>query len=112
MFLRRKIPSSSIAEVVIALAIIALCFGIASLVFIRSNKTTSKFMDIKKQTEFQSLVLEKLYEDKLDEIDWENTEFELEVSPDEFNDSLQIVRLYGDDHRLIWEQQVLKGKRR
>lgn len=104
MFLKRKIQASSIAEIVIALAVIAICFAVASLVFIRSTSTTSKFMDVKKQTELQSEILEKLYRDELTELENTAIEVELEKLPAE-NDSLTELRFLGQDERLIWSQE-------
>lgn len=108
MFLKRKIKASSIAEIVVALAVIAICFGVASLVFIRSTSTTTKFLDVKKQTEIQSEILEKMYLDQGEEI--KNTDIELEtiLEPDEINDSLQVLNFLGSDQRIVWSQHVFK----
>ena len=108
MLLKRKIKASSIAEIVIALAVIAICFAVASLVFIRSTSTTSKFMDVKKQTELQSEILQKLYRDEPDEL--ENTQIEVGVEklPSEENDSMTELRFLGQDERLIWSQESWK----
>ncbi|MCE3297043.1 MAG: hypothetical protein K0R65_2757 [Crocinitomicaceae bacterium] len=105
MLLKRKIKASSIAEIVVALAVIAICFAVASLVFIRSTGTTSKFMDVKKQTELQSEILEKLYRDQLGEVENTEIEVELEKLPSEENDSLTVLRFLGQDERLIWSQE-------
>lgn len=109
MLLKRKIQASSIAEIVIALAVIAICFAVASLVFIRSTSTTSKFMDVKKQTELQSEILEKLYRDQLEDVENTGIEVEVESLPAD-NDSLIEVRFLGQDERLIWSQESWKIK--
>ncbi len=110
MFLKRKIQASSIAEIVVALAVIAICFSVASLVFIRSTSTTSRFLDVKKQTEIQSEILEKMYLDQSDDI--VNTEIELEntINVDENNDSLMVLNFLGDDQRIIWTQHLFSKK--
>lgn len=108
MFLKRKIPSSSIAEVVVALAVIAICFGIASLVFVRSARTTSKFMDVKKQTEIQSEIMEKMLLDNLHSIKDTPSELELEFQPSELSDSLSVIHFLSDDERIIWTQELMK----
>jgi hypothetical protein len=108
MFLIRKIKASSIAEIVVALAVIAICFGIASLVFIRSTSTTTKFLDVKKQTEVQSEILEKLYLDETSEIKNTEIELETEILDDETTDSLKIINFLGSDNRIIWTQSILK----
>ena len=108
MFLKRKIPASSIAEVVVALAVIAICFGIASLVFVRSAKTTSKFMDVKKQTEIQSEIMEKMLLDDLPEIEKTSSELELDFQPSETSDSLTVIHFLSDDERIVWTQELMK----
>lgn len=108
MFLKKKVQASSIAEIVIALTIIALCFGIASLVFIRSMNVTSRFMDVKKQTFIQSELLEHLYKQDLQEVEWDVEGVEVTVIPDENNDSLQVIEFRSADDRLIWKQQFVK----
>lgn len=108
MFLKRKIASSSIAEVVIALTVIALCFGVASLVFIRSMNTTSRFMDVKKQTFIQSEILKHLYKQDLQDVEWDIEGIQVNTIPDEFNDSLEILEFVSADERIIWKQQYVK----
>lgn len=102
MFLKRKIKGSSIAEVVVALAVIAICFTIASLIFIRTTNTTSKFMDVKKQTELQSELMEKLQNGKAETVDETELELTIEKSDNEFSDSIQTITFSSDDERLIW----------
>lgn len=108
MFLKRKIKSSSIAEVVVALAILAICFGIASLIFVRSTNSASKFMDIKKQTNVQNVLMEHLENDI--KLDFENLldDLTFEMQHDELNDSLEVINFYGSDQRLIWTSQQQK----
>lgn len=109
MLLKRKIKASSIAEIVIALAVIAICFAVASLVFIRSTGTTSKFMDVKKQTELQSEILRKLYLDQAGEIRETQLEVEVEETDSEYSDSLKELRFLSDDERLIWSLEIPKN---
>lgn len=105
MFLRKKIKASSLAEVVISVAIIAICIGIASLVFIRSARITINFQDVKKQTEIQSELWEKLYQqegdvEEIDEVIMETLDTE--------NDSIQTLRFKGSDDKVLWDQDWLK----
>lgn len=103
MFLRKKIQASGIAEVVIALSIIALCFTVASLVFIRATSSPMKFQDVKKQTEIQSeLMLRMMNNDPTMEID----EVEMIVEEDDFSDSLKVYTYLGSDERVIWKGQM------
>lgn len=105
---RGRISASSIAEVVIALTIIALCFGIASLIFIRSMNVTSRFQDVKEQTELQSKILESFYKDNDSVPVIEAGDLTIKTSIDETYDSLKVVEFLGFDDRLIWKQQIVK----
>lgn len=105
MFLRKHIPASGIAEVVIALTIIALCFTVASLIFIRTTSAPMKFQDVKKQTEIQSHVLIHMYENTAAlEID----ETEPNIETDSYSDSLELFTFTGSDQRILWQQQWVK----
>jgi hypothetical protein len=101
----KHLPSSSIAEVVIALSIIALCFGIASILFIRSLSTTTRFQDIRKQTEIQSTIFESLIKQN-DSIPFLNFEgVQTLIGTDEASDSIQIIDFITTDNRILWRQQ-------
>ncbi len=106
--INQKLPASSIAEVVIALTIIALCFSVAALIFIRSMNVTSRFQDVRKQTEIQSKIIESLYKEN-DSIPFiEEEDVEVTVTQDENNDSLNTIDFLADDNRLIWKIQSIK----
>jgi type II secretory pathway pseudopilin PulG len=67
----KRLPASSIAEMVIALSIIAICFAVASQVFMQSSRSTIQFREVKEQTEFQSLMIDALIHDTLPSVkDW------------------------------------------
>ncbi len=104
----QKVKASSIAEVVIALSIIALCFGIASLVFIRSLSTSARFEDVRKQTEIQSQVLKHLFNESDSLRTMQPDETTVEISPDELSDSVEIITIKSLSDRLLWNQQILK----
>ena len=106
MLLKKKIVSSSIAEVVIALSIIAICFGITSLVFVRTMKVTTNFQDVKKQTEIQSIIWEALMSDdfninKLDDFEYE--------SFDGNDEQVNVYLFKGRHDKIIWQQEWLKN---
>lgn len=76
----RKLKASSIAEIAIALSIIAICFALGSRLFIQSARSTVQFQETIEQSEFQSLLFTsysldsnvynpKLWEDKLTTIE-------------------------------------------
>lgn len=104
--LLKKTKSSSIAETVIALSVISICFGIASLAFIRSIKVTSNFQDIKKQTQIQSELWIHLYSDDRVVEDIENVV--TQTTPDLRNDSLIVITFNNESGKTIWQQQWIK----
>jgi hypothetical protein len=76
----RKLKASSIAEIAIALSIIAICFALGSRLFIQSARSTVQFQETIEQSEFQSLLFTsysldssvynpKLWDDKLTSIE-------------------------------------------
>ncbi|WP_343635412.1 hypothetical protein [Fluviicola sp.] len=76
----RKLKASSIAEIAIALSIIAICFALGSRLFIQSARSTVQFQETIEQSEFQSLLFTsysldssiydpKLWNDKLTTIE-------------------------------------------
>ncbi len=101
MFLKRKIAASSIAEVVIAISVIALCIGIASLVFVRATKSTVNFQEVRTQTEIQSQLWKNLFtlENEMEDID--NIKIERESSN---NDSIERLVFIGEDGKVILKQ--------
>lgn len=105
MFLDKKIKASSLAEVIIAISVIAICIGIASLVFVRSTKVTMNFQDVKRQTEIQSEIWSYLIseESEMNEIEDVKTE-EIES----INDSLLSIKYITNDEKIIWIQDFAK----
>lgn len=101
MLLTRKIAASSIAEVVIAVSVIALCIGVASLVFIRSTKSTVNFQEVRKQTELQSQLWKQLYT-LTNEVEAPD-EMQLEIASTE-NDSIQVLVFKSTDGKIILKQ--------
>lgn len=99
----KRIKSSSIAEVVIAMSIIALCIGVSSLIFVRSTKSTVNFQDVRKQTEIQSKMWEQFYTDS-------SIVFEIEgvVKKTTKEDSLWIQVYINDEGDELWTQQWVK----
>lgn len=107
MFLKRKIKASGLAEMVIAIAVIALCFGVASLVFVRSTMVTTSFEEIRMQTEIQSLLWEQLHTGEMDG-ELENIQQSSETDANE--DSLLVVTFLSFNDKIIWQQHRLKNE--
>lgn len=101
MFLNRKIEASSIAEVVIAISVIALCIGIASLVFVRATKSTVNFQEVRTQTEIQSKLWNNLFTLENEMADIEGITIEKESTN---NDSIQHLVFLGSDGKIILKQ--------
>ncbi len=106
-----RIQSSSLTEVVIAISIIAICFGVASLVFIRSLSTVTKYEDIRNQTEIQSEVLQYLYQEKDSISHLFLKDIEVTTSEEFTNDTLQTIEFRSLSGRMLWQQQLLKEKK-
>jgi len=105
MFLRKKIQASSLAEVVITIAVIAICFGVASLVFVRATMVSANFQNVRHQTEIQSMLWEQLHTNSSPiEIDGVQR---IEEN-DELEDALMVYTYIGTDNKVIWKQQWLK----
>lgn len=105
MFLKRKITSSSLAEVVIALSVIALCFGVASLIFVRFTVVATNFQFIQKQTEVQSLLWKKM-QDRETELEYDEVEL-TEEQDDNLPDGT-VVTAKDITGKVIWYQQLVK----
>lgn len=69
---------------------------------------TSRFQDIKEQTELQSKILESFYKDNDSIPVIEVGDLTITNTPDESNDSLKVIEFLGMDDRLIWKQQIVK----
>lgn len=105
MFLSGKIKSSSITEVVIAMTIIAICFGVASIVFARSIMVTQNFQDFKLQTEIQGEVWKNLMTENRDFSSDEYLVNEVEsLIPSPFI----VVDFISNSNSLLWNQEILQ----
>jgi hypothetical protein len=104
MLLKRKIQASSMAEVVIALTVIAICFSIASLVFVRATMSATNFQNVKQQTELQCMIWKQL---QANEAPLEFEEIQLVQSQDENQDSILIYTYSALNDKLLWNQQFI-----
>jgi len=107
MHLKSQIPASSIAEVVIAIAVIASCIGVAALIFSRTIRVTTDFETVKMQTELQSDLWKQMIQNQpavaADPVTMERDQ-------DLFNDSVEVVVFKGINDREIWKQHWLKSE--
>ena len=107
----KKLSASTIAEVVIALTIIAVCFAVASQVFLSSNRSTVQFKEVKEQTEFQSLMLDALIKDTIPAArGWKG---ELSTVTDEVIKEQAVTYhrfTLSDNEKRIWQQEFFYEK--
>jgi len=61
----KKLKASTMAEFVVALSVFAICFMVASYVFIQSNRNTIQYQEVAAQTEFQSQLFKAFKRDSL-----------------------------------------------
>jgi CO dehydrogenase/acetyl-CoA synthase delta subunit len=107
----KRLKASTIAEVVIALTIIAICFAVASQVFVQSNRSTVQFMEVKEQTEFQSFVIGALLSDTLPDIREWNGGITSVTDEKTLLDSCtkhRLILLSGE--KKVWEQELFNEK--
>lgn len=106
----KKVSSSGITEVVIAVTIIASCFSIGVLVYSRSSQLIFSFEEIQRQTHLQSILWKHQIEDSkteelkklLDSLE-ESDRIEESNSPE-----IAIYTFKRNNGNLLWQQEVLK----
>lgn len=107
MQLKSHIPASSIAEVVIAIAVIATCISVSALIFSRTIRVTTDFETVKMQTELQSDLWKQMIQNQPAVATDPVT---MEKDQDLFNDSVEVVVFKGINDREIWKQHWLKSE--
>ena len=75
-----RLRASSIAEVVISLTIISICFGIAMLSILGVNNSGVGFQEINDQTSVQNHIIEEMLSGKDLELVFESEFTDLEIS--------------------------------
>jgi ABC-type lipoprotein release transport system permease subunit len=104
MLLNRKIRASGIAEMVIAITIIAICIGVASIIFVRTTSVMSSFENVIHQTEIQNQILDELLTNNAIELP-EGVNNETES-----NEEIQTEYYRGTNEEIIWTQDVLTNE--
>lgn len=101
----KRIAASTITEFVIAMTIIAICFTVASQVFMQTNRSTIQFKEVNEQTEFQSLMIDALVHDTLPAIsDWKGELGTMEVVTTR-KDSVAFSEItLISNQKTIWQQ--------
>src|SRR3989338_8262683 len=104
----RQIPASTIAEFVIAMTIIAICFTVASQVFMQTSRSTIQFKEVNEQTEFQSLMIDALIHDTLPAVsDWKGELGTMEVITTK-KDSVTFSKIsLISNQKTTWQQTFL-----
>ncbi|MGV3610300.1 MAG: hypothetical protein ACO1N0_05095 [Fluviicola sp.] len=105
----RKLKASSIAEIAIALSIIAICFALGSRLFIQSARSTVQFQETIEQSEFQSILFTNylldstIYEPGL----WKDKLTTIETLSDE-KDSIRTEQLsLKNSIKANWTQELI-----
>ncbi len=106
-----RMNASTITEFVIAMTIIAICFTVASQVFMQTNRSTIQFREVEEQTEFQSLLMDALVHDTLPAIsDWKGELATMEVSITQ-KDSVAFTEInLISIHKILWQQTFFSAK--
>lgn len=103
-----KIKGSSIAEVIIALVIISLCYGIVSIVFTRMTRVTITGEDLIIQTEIMNNCWkEQLVGDAHEEI---GLEYPVEISQHQSIEGLEQVNYKNSAGVILWNQERIIRK--
>lgn len=106
MMLEKKINASGIAEVVIAVSIIAICVGLFSILFIRTSSNQLNYLEIKQQSELETQVFESLNSRQYDSIEkFQN----LSISTKEEDE--KIIRTWNSSRGItLWIQEFNKSE--
>lgn len=67
-----NIKAASIAEVVMSLTIISICFGIAMLSIVSTRESTLSFQEINDQTKIQNHIVKEILKGKKIELDFQS----------------------------------------
>lgn len=106
----KKLTASSIAEVVIAITIIAVCFVVAARVFIQSNQSGFQFDDVFEQTRLQEHLFRSFKKDSIPSV-FESQSPQITVEQVEVvskeNNIFTTKLMRGN--RLIWEQDYYQS---
>jgi hypothetical protein len=101
----KRTAASTIAEFVIAMTIIAICFTVASQVFIQTNRSTIQFKEVKEQSEFQSLLIDALMHDTVPAVsDWKGELGTMEVSTTKKDSVVFSEITLINNQKTIWQQ--------
>lgn len=107
----KRIQASTIAEVVIALTIIAICFAVASQVFVQSNRSTVQFMEVKEQTAFQSVMLDAMMNDTLPAVnEWKEDLCTIQDETKKLDSSVCHRFVLKSTDKNNWEQELFHEK--
>ena len=106
----KKIKAATIAEVVIALTIIAICFAIAAKAFMQSSRSATEFAMLIEETEFQGQVFSSLLRDtnSFNDATFELLDIHIEKTEADGYEQQRIVLESHDKVR--WKQDIYVEK--
>jgi type II secretory pathway pseudopilin PulG len=101
----KRVHASTVAELVIALTIIAICFAVATQVFMQTNRSTIQFREVQEQTEFQSMMIDALIHDTLpDTKSWKGEWCTIEVLTTQKDSVIFSDISLINNQKTIWQQ--------
>ncbi len=105
-----KVKSSSIAEVVIAVTIIASCFGIGVLIYSRSSQIVYSYEELDTQTRIQNELFKQHVMDFSQDtlIKQINLLGEIEYITETQTPTSSTLLFLRNNGNLLWQQEVLK----
>lgn len=107
----KRIQASTIAEMVIALTIIAICFTVASQVFMQASRSTIQFREVQDQTAFQSMMMEALIHDTLPDVHvWKSDLTTIETVKTQKDSVTFSEYLLTANRKTIWQQSFFSER--
>lgn len=101
----KRVHASTVAELVIALTIIAICFAVATQVFMQTNRSTIQFREVQEQTEFQSMMIDALIHDTLPDTKlWKEEWSSIEVLTTQKDSVIFSDISLINNQKTIWQQ--------
>ncbi len=110
----RKLKASSIAEIAIALSIIAICFALGSRLFIQSARSTVQFQETIEQSEFQSVLFTSysLDSNSYDPNLWKDKLTTIETVVDEKDSTRTEQLLLMNSIKANWVQEFIWSRKK
>lgn len=108
----KKVKAASILEFVIALTIIGICLSVATLIFSRSTKSTTRFQEVQEETVFQSDLMEAFMKDTLVNVkSWKGELYSIKELTEKKEKALKHVYSLEYSGSIGWTQDLYERKK-